>query len=53
MLLTNRPLLFKKLVAAIVPLAKIIGPGVDIDVMKEATKETSEKHVCWLTANST
>ena len=46
MLLPNRLLLFKKSVAAIVSLAKIIGPGVDIDKMKRATKETGEKHVC-------
>ena len=31
MLLANRPLLFKKSIAATVPLAKIIGPRVDID----------------------
>ena len=42
MLLANRLLLFKKSIAAIVPLAKIIGPWVDIDIMKEARNKTSE-----------
>ena len=42
MLLANRPLLFIKSIAAIVPLAKIIGPRVDIDIMKEARNKTTE-----------
>ena len=42
MLLANRLLLFRKSIAAVVPLAKIIGPKVDIDIIHEATKETSE-----------
>ena len=42
LLLANRPLLFKKSIAAIVPLAKIIGPRIDIDIMKEARNKTIE-----------
>lgn len=39
MLLANRLLLFRKSIAAVVPLAKIIGPKVDMDM---TTKEASE-----------
>lgn len=42
MLLANRLLLFRKSIAAVVPLAKIIGPKVDIDMMPRSHKETSE-----------
>ena len=46
MLLVSSPLLFRKLMAAIVLLAKIIGPRVDIAMAsRRPQKETSQPHV--------
>ena len=45
MLLASSPLLFRKLIAAIVLLAKIIGPRVDIAMMPRRPQKEPVNHV--------